>query len=170
MFALFYGIAILIALLGQTSILLSPIGARIRVDFALLVVVYFSLFWRGKYPVILGFVTGVLQDALSSEVLGLSALSKTLTAYSVQTLCQNVQVQNLLAQCLFTCLAVVLDTMGRVLVMLMFQLHTVDLRLLSMLPQQTLLSLCLGPLVCRGLQALAKGLRLRQAIEDSPAV
>jgi hypothetical protein len=75
-----------------------------------------------------------------------------------------------MAQCLFTCLAVVLDTMGRVLVMLMFQLHTIDLRILSMLPQQTLLSLCLGPLVYRGLQVLAKGLRLRLPIEAGPAV
>ena len=169
MFALLYGIAILIALLGQTSPILGTIGAGIRVDFALLVVVYFSLFWRGKRPLILGFLTGLLQDALSSEVLGLSALSKTLTVYSVQRLSQNVQVQSLLAQCLFTCLAVVLDTLGRVVIMLMFQLHTVDLRILSMLPQQTLLSLCLGPLVCRGLHALAKGLRLRQAIAG-PAV
>jgi hypothetical protein len=81
-----------------------------------------------------------------------------------------VQVQSLIAQCLFICLAVVLDTMGRVLVMFMFQLHTVDLRMLSMLPQQTLLSVCLGPLVCRSLQALGKGLRLRQTIEEGPAV
>jgi cell shape-determining protein MreD len=101
----------------------------------------------------------------------LSALSKTLTAFMVQTLCRNVQIQSLMAQCLFTSLAVVLDIMGRVLVMLLFQLNTVDPRLLlSTLPQQTLLSLCLVPFVCRGLKALATGLRVRPDIEAGPVV
>jgi rod shape-determining protein MreD len=169
MFILLYGIAILLALLVQTSTVLSTVGSGFRVDLALLVVVYFNLFWRGQRPLLLGFLSGLLQDALSSEVLGLSALSKTLTAFIVQTLCRNVQIQSLIAQCLFTGLAVVLDTSGRVLVMLIFQFNTVDPRLLlSTLPRQTLISLCLVPFVCRGLHALAKGLRVRQEVAAGP--
>src|ERR671922_1369993 len=101
MFAL-YAIAILLALLAQTSPLLATVGSGLRVDLALLVVVYFSLFWRGQRPLVLGFLTGLLQDALSSDVLGLNALSKTLTAFTVHALCQNVQVHSLIAQGLFT--------------------------------------------------------------------
>jgi rod shape-determining protein MreD len=171
MFALFYGIAILIALLAQTSSLLCTVGSGLRIDLVLLVVVYVNLFWRGQWPLVLGFLSGSLQDALSSEVLGLSALSKTLTAYAVQALCRNVEVRSLVAQGLVTCLAVVLDTLGRVLVMLMFQLNTVDLRiLLSTLLQQTLLSLCLVPFVYRGLHALGMRLRVWQKSEEGPAV
>jgi hypothetical protein len=76
-----------------------------------------------------------------------------------------------MAQGLLTAMAVILDTLGRVLMMLVFQLNTVDPRLLlSTLPQQTLLSLCLVPCVCRGLHALARLLRVRQHIEAGPAV
>jgi rod shape-determining protein MreD len=163
MFAVLYTIALLIALLGQTNILLSTVGAGLQVDFALLIVVYFSLFWGGSRSVILGFLTGLFQDALSSEVLGLNALSKTLTAFTVHTLCRNVQIHSIVAQWLFTGQAIVVDTLGRLIVMIIFQLNTFEPRtIVSTLGQQTLLSLCLVPLVCRGLQALAKGLRVRQ--------
>jgi rod shape-determining protein MreD len=163
MFAVLYTIALFIALLGQTNILLSTVGAGLRVDFALLIVVYFSLFWGSSRPVILGFLTGLFQDALSSEVLGLNALSKTLTAFTVHTLCRNVQIHSVVAQWLFTGLAIVVDMLGRLIVMIIFQLNTFEPRIIvSTLVQQTLISLCLVPLVCRGLQALAKGLRVRQ--------
>lgn len=169
---LLYTIATLLAFLGQTSTLLTSVGSGLRVDLALLVVVYFSLFWRGQRPLVLGFLTGLLQDALSSEVLGLNALSKTLTAFTVYTLCQNVQVYSLIAQGLFTAVAIVMDTLGRLFVMIVFQLNTFDPRIfLSTLVQQTLLSLCLAPVVYRGLQALAKVLRIRQdKFPDSAAV
>lgn len=162
MFALFYAIAILLAFLAQTSTLLATVGSALRVDLVLLVVVYFSLFWHGQRPVTLGFLTGLLQDALSSEVLGLNALSKSLAAFTVHTLCRNVQTHSLMAQGLFTCLAIVIDTLGRLLVMIVFQLNTFEPRIvLSTLVLQTVLSVLLVPFVCRGLQALARGLGVR---------
>jgi rod shape-determining protein MreD len=171
MFLLLYAIAIVIALLLQTSPLFGTAGTRLHVDTTLLVVVYFNLFWRGQRPLLLGFLSGLLQDALSSEVFGLSALSKTLIAFLTQTLCRNVQIQSLLAQCLFTGLAVGVDMVSRMLITFVLQFNTVDPRfLLSTLPQQTLLSLCLVPVVCRGLHALAKGLRIRQEIAVDSAV
>jgi rod shape-determining protein MreD len=162
MFAVFYGITILIAFLAQTSPLLATVGSGWRVDLSLLIVVYFSLFWHGQRTLILGFTTGLLQDALSSEILGLNALSKTLTVFVVQTLCRNVQVQSLIAQGLFTCLAILLDMLSRMLVMLIFQLNAFEPRIiLSTLVQQTVLSLCLVPFVCRGFHTLAKELHVR---------
>jgi hypothetical protein len=90
-------------------------------------------------------------------------LSKTLTAFTIHTLCRNVQIHSVVAQWLFTGQAIVVDTLGRLIVMIIFQLNTFEPRIIvSTLVQQTLISLCLVPLVCRGLQALAKGLRVRQ--------
>ena len=172
MFTVLYAIALLLALLGQTNTLLSTVGSSLRVDFALLIVVYFSLFWRDSRPLVLGFVTGLFQDALSSEVLGLNALSKTVTAFTVHTLCRNVQVHSLIAQGLFTGLAILVDTLGRLVVMIIFQLNTFEPRIIvSTLVQQTLVSLCLIPLVCRGLQMFAKGMHVRQEkIQESTTV
>jgi len=145
--------AVLIALLVQTSPLLFTVGPGLRVDLTLLVVVYFSLFAGGERALVLGFLTGLCHDALSSEVLGLSALSKSLTAFVVHTLSRNVQVQSLIAQVLFTSLAVAVDTLARLVVMVVFQLHTLALPVvMSTLVQQLLLSVLLAPCVYYVLQ------------------
>jgi rod shape-determining protein MreD len=154
MFSTVYVVAVLLSLLAQTSPLLFTVGPGLRVDLSLMVVVYFSLFWGGERALVLGFLTGLGQDALSSEVLGLSALSKTLTAFVVHTLSRNVQVQSLMAQVLFTCLAVVVDTLARLVVLLVFQLPTLALPIVcSTFVQQTLLSILWAPCVYYGLQS-----------------
>ena len=163
MFSVVYMAAVLIALLAQTSPLLFTVGPGLRVDLTLVVVVYFSLFWGGERALVLGFLTGLCQDALSSEVLGLSALSKSLTAFVVHTLSRNVQVQSLIAQVLFTCLAVAVDTLARLVVMVVFQLPTLALPIVfSTFVQQTLLSILLAPCVCYGLQSAMQHGHVRQ--------
>ena len=150
-------VAIVIALLAQTSPLLFTVGPGLRVDLTLLVVVYFSLFWGGERALVMGFLTGLCHDALSSEVLGLSALSKSLTAFVVHTLSRNVQAQSLIAQVLFTSLAVAVDTLARLVVMVVFQLRTLALPVvLSTFVQQLLLSVLLAPCICYVLQLAVK--------------
>jgi len=154
MFSAVYVVAVLLSLLAQTSPLLFTVGPGLRVDLSLMVVVYFSLFWGVERALVLGFLTGLGQDALSSEVLGLSALSKTLTAFVVHTLSRHVQVQSLIAQVLFTCLAVVVDTLARLVVLMVFQLPTLALPIVcSTFVQQTLLSILWAPCVYYGLQS-----------------
>jgi rod shape-determining protein MreD len=149
-----YVTALLLALLAQTSPLLFTAGPGLRVDLALMVVVYFSLFWGGERALVLGFLTGLCQDALSSEMLGLGAFSKTLTAFAVYTLSRHVQAQSLIAQVLFTGLAVAVDTLARLAVMLVFQLPLLALPIVfSTFVQQTLLSVLLAPCVYYGLQS-----------------
>src|SRR5262247_4055716 len=131
MFSAVYVTVVLLALLVQTSPLLFTVGPGLRVDLTLMVVVYFSLFWGWKQALVLGFLTGLCQDALSSEVLGLSALSKTLTTFVVHSLSRHVHVQSLTVQVLFTCLAIAGSTFV----------------------QQTLLSILLAPCVYYGLQS-----------------
>src|SRR5262247_2749858 len=131
MFSAVYVTVILLALLAQTSPLLFTVGPGLRVDLTLMVVVYLGLFWGWKRALVVGFLTGLCQDVLSSEVLGLNALSKTLTAFVVHTLSRHVHVQSLTVQVLFTCLAIAGSTFV----------------------QQTLLSILLAPCVYYGLQS-----------------
>lgn len=162
MFSAVYVTAVLLALLAQTSPLLFTVGPGLRVDLTLMVVVYFSLFWGWKRALVLGFLTGLCEDALSSEVLGLSALSKTLTAFVVHTLSRHVQVQSLTVQVLFTCLAVVVDTLACLVVLMVFQLPSLALPIVfSTFAQQTLLSILLAPCVYYGLQSAMQYGRIR---------
>jgi rod shape-determining protein MreD len=163
MVVIFFALTILSALLIQTNPLLFTVGSGFRLDASLLLVVYFSLFWDGPRALLLGFITGLCQDALSSEVLGLNALSKSVSAFIVHVLCRNIQVQNVVAQGFFTCLALAIDTFVHLVVMVMFQLNTLTLQLvfITTFTQQMLISLVCMPFVCRGLQALAKGLHVR---------
>lgn len=163
MHVVLYIITVLIAFLVQTSPLLNTIGSGWRIDLALLVVVYFSLFWNGQRTLVLGFTTGLLQDALSSETLGVNSLSKTLVVFMLQSLCRNIQIDSPIAQGLFACLAVAIDTFARITIMLMFQLNAFEPRvvLLTMM-QQTVLSLFIIPFICRAIQTLEYGLRIRQ--------
>src|SRR5215831_9277059 len=153
MFSAVYVTAVLLALLAQTSPLVFTVGPGLRVDLTLMVVVYFGLFWGWKRALVLGFLTGLSQDVLSSEVLGLNALSKTLTAFVVHTLSRQVHVQSLTVQVLFTCLAVAVDTLARLVVLMVFQLPNLALSIVcSTFVQQLLLSILLAPCVYYGLQ------------------
>jgi rod shape-determining protein MreD len=163
MYVVLYIIIVLVAFLAQTSPLLTTIGSGWRIDLALLVVVYFSLFWNGQRALIFGFTTGLLQDALSSETLGVNGLSKTLVVFVLQLLCRNVQVHSPIAQGLFACLAIAIDTCARITIMLMFQLNAFEPRIILItMAQQMVLSLLIIPFICRTIQALEYGLRIRQ--------
>ncbi len=163
MFLLFYCLSLLLALLLQTSPVLFTVGSGLRVDVALLMVVYFSLFWGGVRAVGLGFLSGLCQDALSSEMLGVNALSKSVSAFVVYVLSRNIQVHHIVAQGLFTCLAVLVDLLIHWVIMEVFQLHafTLQVVVLHTFAQQMLLSVLCIPFVCRGLHALSKALRVK---------
>ena len=157
----FYIIAVLSAFVLQGNGFLFFIGSGLRADFALLVVVYVSLFWGGERALLVGFFTGLLQDALSSEMLGLSALGKCAAAFTVYWLCRNVHIGSLIAQWLFTGLALIVDNTVRLLVMGILQSYTFALAIVfGILIQQTLLSLLLMPCVFYMLHAMARGLRV----------
>jgi len=100
--------------------------------------------------------------------LGLSALSKSLTAFVVHILSRHVQAQNLIAQVLFTSLAVAVDTLARLVVLVVFQLRTLALPVVvSTFVQQLLLSVLLAPCVCYVLQTVVKHGHVRQAKRQS---
>ena len=157
----FVFLTFLLTFLVQTSPLLFAAGSAWRVDLVLLVVVYFSLFWGGQQALLLGFWAGLAQDALSSELMGLHALSKSLAAFVVLSLCRQVQVQNLAAQELFALVAFLTDTLARLMLMgiLQMRLWSFAAMIVPML-QQLLLTAVLVPLVCWGLQLAVHCLRV----------
>lgn len=163
MASLVYLAAVVLALLIQSSPLLFAVGPGLRVDLTLVVLVYASLFWQAERALVAGFVTGLCQDALSSDVLGLNAFSKSLTAFVVHALSRHVEAQSLLAQALFASLAVAVDTGTRLVLLSVFQLPMLAFPLMvSTFVQQTVLSMCVAPCVCYGLQRAMRVCHARQ--------
>lgn len=163
MFGVLYVGMLLLALLLETNPLLFTVGAGLRLDLTLLVVVYGSLFWGGERASVLGFLAGLCQDALSSEVFGLQALSKSVVAFVIQALCTNVQVHSVIAQSLFTGLAISLDTVIRAVVLSVLHGQTVAFTTVcSLWLQQTLVSMVLAPAAYQGWQALVQQVQSRQ--------
>ena len=157
MFLVWYIIAVLGAFVLQSNAFFFHVGSGLRVDFVLFVVMYVSLFGGGSRALLVGFLTGLLQDALSSELLGLNALSKTAVAFVLHSLCRNVQVSSLIAQVFLTGLTILVDTITRLVVMGILQSHTFTVTtIVGTFVQQTILSLLLLPVVFYGLQALAR--------------
>ncbi|GIX46616.1 MAG: hypothetical protein KatS3mg131_0827 [Candidatus Tectimicrobiota bacterium] len=158
---LFFLFVMLGAALLQTSPLLFSVGGGWRVDLLLLVVVYASLFWGEQQALVVGFCAGLGQDALSSELLGTHALSKTLSAFVILSLRRHVHVQSLVAQELLTLTALLTDTAARLALMAMVHVPLWSLAVLApALLQQLGLSVLLAPLVCQGLHLLTQPLRI----------
>ena len=55
MFVVWYIIAVFGAFVLQTNAFFFHVGSGLRVDFALFVVMYFSLFWGGTRALLIGF-------------------------------------------------------------------------------------------------------------------
>lgn len=73
--------ALAVALALQTT-LTSYVPETATLDFVLIVVVYLSLTSGPTTGVVVGSAAGLLQDALSSGVLGVGALAKTLVGFT----------------------------------------------------------------------------------------
>lgn len=74
--------ALVVALALQTT-LTTYVRETAALDFVLIVVVYLSLTSGPVTGVVAGSVAGLIQDALSSGVMGIGALAKTLVGYAV---------------------------------------------------------------------------------------
>ena len=77
------GIALIVAWLGQTTLVPIVAGTGARVDLVLLVVVFAAL---ARGPVVglwTGTLGGLVQDALSAGIIGISGLAKSIVAVLV---------------------------------------------------------------------------------------
>lgn len=165
-----YILAIIVTLVLQTHVMFREVSAVWHVDLALLVVVCGCLQWEERRALLFGFVTGLLHDVLSSDMMGLNAVSKASTAFVIVLLSRNIQTHSLLLSSGLAALAMGLDTVTRLLVLAIFQSRTYPLpMILQTVIPHAVLGAILMPLVHTGLRGLTQVLHLNPEQGQSDA-
>lgn len=165
-----YFLAVMVTLVLQTHLVFRSISAAWHVDLALLVVVCGCLQWEERRALLFGFVTGLLHDAVSSDMMGLNAVSKASTAFVILLLSRNVQVHSLMLTSGLAALAMSVDTVTRLFMLAAFQSHTYPLSMmLQALIPHAVLGAVLMPLVHTGLRVLTQVLHLNTEQGQSDA-
>jgi len=91
-------LAAFVALLLQTFLPVRIPSARLF-DFPLLVAIYFAVVRRNKiFAIGLGMVIGLLQDALSSGLIGMFGMAKALIGYLAATASVKFELEDILAR------------------------------------------------------------------------
>jgi rod shape-determining protein MreD len=158
----FYFLAVVLALGLQTHVVFHSVSIVWHVDLALLVMVSGCLQWEERRVLVFGFVTGLMHDALSSEVIGLHAVSKTVVAYATLLLSRHVQSHGIMLQSGVAALATVLDTTTRLFVLAVLHSRGYPLSMiLHVLMSHLLLGAAFMPPIHTGLRATMQILHLR---------
>ncbi len=158
----FYILAVMVVLVLQTHWTFHHVSVAWHVDLALLVMVSGCLQWGERRALLFGFITGLMHDALSSDVMGLNAVSKSVVAYVALLLSRNVQSHSLVLQSGYAALATALDTATRLFVLAVFQSRTYPLSMiLQVVIPHVLLGAVFMPLIHTGLRATMQLLNLR---------
>ena len=158
----FYILAVMAALALQSHDVFHRISGAWHVDLALLVMISGCLQWDERRALVFGLVTGLMHDALSSEAMGLNAVSKTVVAYAALLFSRHAQSQSPVLQSGFAAVATALDTVTRLLVLALFQSRFYPLAMILRvaLPHALLGAICL-PFIHTGLRAAMRPLRRR---------
>ncbi len=165
-----YLLAVIVALVLQTHLVFRDVSVVWHVDLALLVVISGCSQWQERRALMFGFITGLMHDALSSDVMGLHAVSKAVVAFAVLFLWRNVQSHSLILQSGFAALAAALDTATRLCLLALFQsrVYPMSMILQVMIPHM-LLGAALMPLIHTGLRVVMQALHLRSEQGQSNA-
>ena len=156
-----YFLAVVVALVLQTHLVFHGVSIVWHVDLALLVMVSGCWQWEERRVLVFGFMTGLMHDALSSEVMGLHAVSKTVVAYAVLLLSRHVQSHGLVLQSGLAALATALDTASRLFVLAVLQSRGYPLSMiLHVVISHPLLGAVFMPLIHTGLRATVQILHL----------
>lgn len=159
---MFYFLAVIVALVLQTHLLFREVSSVWHVDLALLVMVAGCLQWEERRALLFRFITGLMHDALSSDIMGLHAVGKAVVAYAAILLSRHVQSHSLVLQSGFAALATALDTATRLFVLAVFQSRAYPLSMILqvVIPHMLLGALCM-PLIHTGLRVTMQALNLR---------
>lgn len=153
--------AVLWAFALQTSPSMRALGPGWHIDFALLVVVAFALLWGGRQALFIGFITGLIHDALSSDLFGLNTVIKSLAGFAVVALPSHALSHNVVTQGLVAGLAIGLDTLIRLVILSVLHARPLPLTdALRLMIPHVLLGMMAMPWICKGLLVLARALRL----------
>ncbi len=82
-------VAVVMALTIQTTFARALVGATVIVDLVLVAVVYFALANGPGTGLVVGSVAGLVQDSLSSGVLGIGGLAKCIVGFAAGSLGQQ---------------------------------------------------------------------------------
>jgi len=157
-----YVLAVVVALVLQTHMVFHRVSAVWHVDLALLVMISGCLQWKEQRALAFGFITGLMHDALSSDVMGLHVVSKTVVAYAALLLSRHVQFHSLMLQSGFAALGTVLDTATRLLMLAVLQTRTYPLFMMwQVMIHHVLLGVVCMPLIHTGLRLTMQALHLR---------
>ena len=160
MVLIFYLLILFVALLLQTHPLMRVLGPEWHLDMSLLVATHVGLFWGGCPAILFGFVAGLALDLLSSDMLGLHTLSKTLIVFVVSSMSPHIQPNRLLTHSAMAGFAVILDTFIRWTTIGLLQPHPFPLATAwGLILPHALLGMILMPLLCWGLCDLEQRLR-----------
>lgn len=165
-----YFLAVIATLVLQTHLVFRGISAGWHVDLTLLVVVAGCLQWGERRALAFAFMTGLLHDTLSSDMLGLHAVSKASTAFVVLLLSRNIQAHSLVLSSGLAALAVSLDTVTRLLMLAIFQSRAYPFAMiLQVVASHACLGAVLMPLIHTSLRALTQVLHLQTEQGQSDA-
>lgn len=165
-----YLLAAAVALVLQMHGVFRSVGTVWHVDLVLLVVVSGCLQWEERRALTFGFITGLMYDALSSDVMGLNAVSKVVVAFVVVLLSRHIRSHSLILQSGIAALAMVLDTATRLFVLAMFQsrVYPLSMTLQVVIPHMLLGAACM-PLMHTGLRMMLQALHLHRERGQSNA-
>jgi rod shape-determining protein MreD len=157
-----YFIAVIVALVLQSHFIFYDVSAIWHVDLALLVMVSGCLQWDERRALVFGFSTGLMYDALSSDVMGLNAISKVVVVYVVLISSRHVQSHSLVLQSGFAALATALDSTMRLFILAVFQSRGYPLAMIvQVVISHVWLGAVLMPFVHLGLRVTMQSLQLR---------
>jgi len=158
----FYLLAVIVALVLQTHAVFHHLGTAWHVDVALLVMVSGCLQWEARRTLLFGLMTGLMHDALSSDVMGLHAVSHTVVAYATLLFARHVQSHSPVLQSGFAALATILNTATQLFVLAVLQsrLYPLSMILQVVLPHAILGAIGM-PFIHTGLRVAMQTLHVR---------
>lgn len=104
-----YSIFLILLFAVQTTVLDLFSFAGVTPDLALIFALYCGIYFQGNTGVVMGGLTGLIQDCLSGGLLGLNTFSKSLISFSISIVKDKILVENTLPVCLFLIAASVFD-------------------------------------------------------------
>jgi rod shape-determining protein MreD len=153
--------AVLWAFALQTSSSVRVLGPGWHVDLALLVVIAFALLRGGPQALLLGFITGLIHDLISSDLFGLGILIKSLAAFVVLSLSSLTLWHSAVTQSLIAGLAISLATLIRFATLSTLRAQPLPIaEALHVVAPHVVLGMVIMPLMCKGLFVLERALHL----------
>lgn len=117
MYRVWQGITIIFVIVLQTTLsAYFGLPSGIRPDFILIMVIYFGVSRGPLEGEVIGFISGLLEDAFGGGGLGINALTKTIIGFLSGIIKKDVYFENIISQGAIISMATLIDTFLRSLI------------------------------------------------------